>query len=250
MQERQTKILELLTEYKKIEVVRLSKLLQVSQVTIRKDLDQLERQGIVKREHGYAELNSNDDINSRLAYHFDIKQRIARHCAGFVEDGETIMIESGSCCVLLAEEIARSKRDVTIVTNSAFIADYIRKREGVHIILLGGDYQPEAQVMVGPMTRKNAEMFFVDKLFVGTDGYIEEYGFTGSNYMRSEAVRDMARQAKHVFVLSESTKFTQRGTVTLLPFQEVNTVVTDKGIPSEAEEKLKACQIRVEKLAV
>ena len=147
---RHTKILELITENKKMEVTKLSQLLSVSQVTIRKDLIQLENSGLIVREHGFATLNSSDDINNRLAYHYDIKQRIAKLAVESIEDGETVMIESGSCCALVALEIAQTKKDVTIITNSAFIADYIRKVAKIRIILLGGEYQNESQVMVGP----------------------------------------------------------------------------------------------------
>lgn len=145
---RHTKILELITENKKMEVTKLSQLLSVSQVTIRKDLIQLENSGLIVREHGFATLNSSDDINNRLAYHYDIKQRIAKLAVESIEDGETVMIESGSCCALVALEIAHTKKDVTIITNSAFIADYIRKVAKIRIILLGGEYQNESQVMV------------------------------------------------------------------------------------------------------
>ena len=145
---RHTKILELITENKKMEVTKLSQLLSVSQVTIRKDLIQLENSGLIVREHGFATLNSSDDINNRLAYHYDIKQRIAKLAVESIEDGETVMIESGSCCALVALEIAQTKKDVTIITNSAFIADYIRKVAKIRIILLGGEYQNESQVMV------------------------------------------------------------------------------------------------------
>ena len=127
MNERHNKILEILSENRKVEVAKLSELLGVSQVTVRKDLDQLESQGLVLRAHGYARLNDSDDMNQRLAFHYDVKQMIAKRAAQFVDSGETIMIESGSCCALLALEIAQTKKDVTIITNSAFIADYIRK---------------------------------------------------------------------------------------------------------------------------
>lgn len=100
MSERHTKILELLTETKKVAVTDLSSLLNVSQVTIRKDLDQLENKGLIVRAHGFATLNSSDDINNRLAFHYDIKQKIAKLASLEVADGETVMIESGSCCAL------------------------------------------------------------------------------------------------------------------------------------------------------
>nr|WP_250672859.1 DeoR/GlpR family DNA-binding transcription regulator [Paeniclostridium ghonii]MCM0164954.1 DeoR/GlpR family DNA-binding transcription regulator [Paeniclostridium ghonii] len=248
MVDRHTKILELLTENKKIEVTKLSELLNVSQVTIRKDLIQLENKGLIIREHGFATLNSSDDINNRLAYHYDIKRRIAKVATESVMDGETVMIESGSCCALLALEISRTKKDITIITNSAFIAEYIRKEYNTRIILLGGEYQNESQVMVGPITRKCVESFFVDKLFIGTDGFSELSGFTGKDYMRSETVRDMARQANNVIVVTESTKFFQKGVVNLIATDEISSVVTDVNIPKEYEDYLSSKNIEVKKV--
>ena len=238
MNERHNKILEILSENKKVEVTKLSESLGVSQVTIRKDLDHLEMQGLVLRAHGYARLNDSDDINQRLAFHHDIKQQIAKTAASLVENGETIMIESGSCCALLALEIAQTKKDVTIITNSAFIADYIRKTGNCRIILLGGEYQNESQVMVGPMTRMCVEAFYVDKLFIGIDGFSIDSGFTGNDFMRCEAVRDMAKQANQVIVVSESGKFKQKGTVKLLGLQQISCVVSDERLDEQQKNDL------------
>ena len=245
MNKRQSQILDLLTQNKKLKVTELSDVLNVSQVTIRNDLSALEESGIIVREHGYAKLNESDDINNRLAYHYDIKQKIAEKAVESIEDGETVMIESGSCCALVALEIAKTKKDVTLITNSAFIADYIRKTGNVRIILLGGEYQEESQVMVGPITRKCAEGFFVDKLFVGTDGFTRETGFTGNDYMRSEAVKDMAKQASNVIVVTDSVKFQQKGVVSLLDTKKVSYVYTDSNIPEDAEEYLVENNIKV-----
>lgn len=248
MELRHTKILELLTEKNKVDVTELSQNLGVSQVTIRKDLDMLEKKGLIVREHGFATLNGQDDMNNRLAYHYDIKQQLAKSACQMIEDGETIMIESGSCCALLAQEIASTKKDVTIITNSSFIADYIRQYSQVKLILLGGEYQKEAQVVVGPMTRRCVEAFFVDKFFIGTDGFSKNTGFTGNDYVRSETVRDMARQAAHVIVVTESSKFQQVGLVNLLPTQDVYCVVTDGMIPQESEEYLQSQNVIVKKV--
>lgn len=248
MNERQNKILTLLSKEKKMEVAALSQLLGVSQVTIRKDLDQLENRGLVVRNHGFARLNDSDDINQRLAMHYDIKQKIAGEACQLIENGETVMVESGSCCALLALEIAKTKKDVTIITNSAFIGEYIRKSGECKIVLLGGQYQREAQVMVGPMTRKCAELFFVDKLFIGIDGFMAESGFTGNDFMRCEVVRDMAKQANTVIVVSDSSKFSQKGTVRLLTMSEVSYVFTDDEILPEHEQILVKSGIQVIKV--
>lgn len=245
MNKRQSQILDLLAKNKKMEVTKLSELLNVSQVTIRKDLVILENSGIIVREHGYARLNESDDINNRLARHYETKQKIAKLAVESIENGETVMIESGSCCALVALEIARSKKDVTLITNSAFIADYIRKIGSVKVILLGGEYQNESQVMVGPLTRKCVEAFFVDKLFIGTDGFTIETGFTGNDYMRSEAVKDMAKQASRVMIVTDSDKFSQKGVVNLIEIEKVVCVYTDDNISSKIEDYLNKRNIKV-----
>lgn len=221
-----------------MEVSRLSTLLNVSQVTIRKDLIALEQSGMLVREHGYATLNNSDDINKRLAFHFEQKMQIVKRAAQLVEDGETIFIESGSCCALLAVEIAQTKKDVTIVTNSAFIADYVRKIENVQIVLLGGNYQKESQVMVGPMTAQCAQAYFADKLFIGTDGFSIRTGFTGNDYMRSVAVQDMAKQVEKVIVVTDSSKFYQKGNVSLIATNRIHMLITNPDIPLEQEQYL------------
>ncbi|RHM58937.1 MULTISPECIES: DeoR/GlpR family DNA-binding transcription regulator [Coprobacillaceae] len=248
MNKRHNQILELLTKNKKIEVTTLSEMLKVSQVTIRKDLAYLEECGLLIREHGYARLNNSDDMNIRLAYHYKQKLEVAKKAAELIHDGETLMIESGSCCALLALEIAKTKKDVTLITNSAFIADYVRKYFQIKIILLGGEYQHESQVMVGPMMSKCAATFFVDKLFIGTDGFSITTGFTGNDYMRCEAVKDMAKQANQVIIVTESDKFHQTGMANLISLDQVSSVYTDSGIPQEIEEYFNEKKIKIEKV--
>ncbi len=238
MKERKNKILELLSEQNKVEVTFLSETLGVSQVTIRKDLDALESQGIIKREHGFALLRSTDDINGRIAYHYEEKRQIAKAAAELVKDGDTIMIESGSCCALLADELSRTKKDLTIITNSAFIASYIRSKSNFQIFLLGGIYQQDSQVMVGPMVRQGAENFFVENFFIGTDGYSSQIGFTNRDQMRAQAVRDMAVQSSQVIVLTESEKFKKIGVVPLNLKDKVKMVITDSHISEETNADL------------
>jgi DeoR/GlpR family transcriptional regulator of sugar metabolism len=230
---RHSQLLEILYEFGRVEVNDLAARLDVSQVTIRKDLGELERRGLLKREHGYAVETQSDDIANRLAFHYQVKQRIARAAASFVENGETVMIESGSCCALLAQELATTKKDITIITNSAFTARYAGHYAGIRLVLLGGEYQQVSQAVVGPLTRSCVQNFFVDKLFVGTDGFSMEAGFTGGNLMRCEAIRDMAGRANRVILMTESRKFHQKGVVGEFRPEEVSVLVTDRGIPEE-----------------
>lgn len=234
MTERQANILRIVNENSRVDVAVLARMLNVSQVTVRKDLDVLEERGLLVREHGYAQACNSDDINKRLAVRYDVKLRIARAAAEIVANGETVMIESGSSCAILAEILANEKKDVTIITNSAFIASHLRDAAASKVVLLGGDYQKESQVMVGPLVRKCAREFYVDKLFMGTDGFIPQAGFTCGDMMRAEAMKNMAESAKHSIILTDSTKFNQQGVVLQCRFENVQMVFTDDGISEQA----------------
>lgn len=244
-EDRTSQILNLLVKEKKLEVAQLSAHLGVSQVTVRKDLDAMEAQGLITREHGFAVLSDTDDIKGRLAYHYEEKKKIALRAAELVSDGESVMIESGSCCALLAATLSELRSSLTIITNSAFIADYIRHSSDFQIILLGGIYQQEAQVMVGPMVRQCAENFWVDRFFIGIDGWSPKAGFTNQDQMRAQAVRDMARQADQVIVLTESDKFAKHGIVPLNLKDQVKTVITDEKIEDRITAELGRCGIEV-----
>lgn len=243
--QREKEILSLLVERRRIEVTELSELLGVSQVTIRKDLDQLEKMHMIKRVHGFAQLNSEDDINSRLAWHYEEKTKIAEKAAELISDNDTVMIENGSCCALTALSIARTKKNVTIVTNSAFIADYVRNEPNVQIVLLGGIYQKESQCLVGPMIRECAMNYNVKYCMIGTDGWDERIGFTNKDQMRAQAVRDMAASAKQVVVLTESDKFSAAGTVPLNLVRNQISVLTDADIPEEVRNRLTEQNIEI-----
>ncbi len=245
MNNRTDRILEILSKEGKTEVQELADRLKVSTVTMRKDLDLLESQGIIARERGYASICAADDIAGRIAFHYPQKQQIAKKAASMVRDGESLMIENGSCCALLADRLASEKKDLTIITNSAFIADYIRKKTNFQIILLGGIYQHDSQVNVGPLVRENASHFLVDRFFIGVDGYDERCGFTNKDTLRAQAVADMAEQANEIIVLTESDKFNQRGTVPLRLQNRKTTVITDSGICEADLARLKEDQIHV-----
>jgi DeoR/GlpR family transcriptional regulator of sugar metabolism len=245
---RHTKILEFLAQRQRVKVTDLADLLDVSQVTVRKDLDQLEERGLIRRIHGYASLDSADDVGKRMAFNYAIKRRIAKAAAATVEEGETVMIESGSCCAFLAEELVQSKKDVTIVTNSAFIANFIRHAPNVKIILLGGFYQPDSQVLVGPMTSRCGEIFFSDKFFIGVDGFMPRFGFTGKDHMRVQTVMELAERAREVIVLTDAEKFNRQGVLGLMRFDKVANVYTDDGIPGDAEAALRENSVNIHKV--
>lgn len=236
MKERHVAILEYVMQHGKTPVNALAEYLHTSKVTIRKDLEYLSERGILKRERGYAVPNSPGDINYRMAFHMDTKQRIARAAAACVQDGETLIIESGSTCALFAEELARTKNNITVITNSMYLAGYVGAYSNMQLILLGGTLQPHTQSLVGPLTKNAIASFHVDKIFTGTDGYSRDYGFTGEDLIRADTLSALIASANHTYVLAGSEKFSQPGSVHFLKLEDVYQIITDDGIaPSEKD---------------
>ena len=179
------------------------------------------------------------------AWHYEGKTKIAKKAADLIKDGDTVLIENGSCCALTALTIARSKKNVTIVTNSAFIADYIRPENNGQVVLLGDIYQKESQCLVGPMIRDCVINYHVKYCMIGTDGWNERIGFTNKDQMRAQAVRDMSASADQVIILTESEKFNAAGTVPLNLSGCQISVLTDSEIPADVRKKIKSQKIEV-----
>lgn len=235
---RQEKIIQILTQKKKVEVNSLAQKLSVSKVTIRKDLNYLEQKGLLKHAHGFAILSDPQDLKVRLSSHHLIKEMIAKKAAEKIEDGDTIMIESGSACALFAEVLGKSGKHVTIITISCFIADYVAKYSNLDVFLTGGKYQAQSQVVVGSLAKKMLANFHVKYLFVGTDGFSLTDGFFNNNISRAEMGELMAQHAERLVILTDSTKFKHESLIKQFSFNEVDTVITDRGISKEAKKAI------------
>ena len=230
---RQGEIVELVDNEKQVSVKELSEKLKVSEVTIRKDLDLLSEYGILIRHHGYALKKNTADITNRLSINYETKCKIAKKANSLIGFNETILIGSGSTCALLAEEIVKTKPSVTIITHSIYIAEHASKLGNNKIILLGGEYQPDSQVMVGPLVRSSVRQYYVDKIFLGTDGFVKNIGFMGSDVLRTEAVKNMAESARKIIIITDSSKFSKRGLLVQFSQKDPSYVITDNKLPAD-----------------
>jgi DeoR/GlpR family transcriptional regulator of sugar metabolism len=245
MQERLSQIVALVEEHQKMSVKDLSACLNVSEVTIRKDLNALEDGGVLTREHGYAVKKDAADIRNRMSISYDTKISIAQEALALVDDNETVMIGSGSTCALFAESLAQNKPNVTIITHSAYVAEHVSKLGNNKIILLGGLYQGSSQTNVGGLVRLCAREFYVTKMFIGTDGFIPNVGFMGSDMIRTEAIKAMAASAKDLIVLTDSSKFGHGGNILQFSQYEISRIITDEGISPQYLDLFKNCGVKV-----
>jgi len=242
--------MEILSSNENIKVTLLAELLEVSQVTLRRDLLKLYKYGIACCSHGYVSLSGANEISRRFAFFHLIKRKIAKAASQIVGDNETVMIGSGSCCALLAEELVLARKNVTIITNSAFILKYISGLPDIKVIFLGGFYQPKTQITIGSITINNAENFYLDKYFFGTNGYIQGYGFTGGDHLCVDSVVSLSKCAKKVYVLTEAAKFSRCGAFNMVRLDKITGVFTDSKIPKEAEAELRNNNVQLYKVSV
>ena len=205
MNSRQQIILQMVIDQGRVSVVDLAKATGVSEVTIRQDLNFLEKQSYLRRAHGYAVPLDSDDVETRMMNNFALKRELAEFAASLVNNGETVFIENGSSNALLARTLADQK-DVTIITVSSYIA-HLLKETRCEVILLGGIYQKKSESMVGPLTRQYVQQVHFSKAFIGIDGWQPDTGFTGRDMMRSDVVNAVLAKECEAIVLTDSSKF-------------------------------------------
>jgi len=240
LNERQKKILEILGRDSQTSVNELSGQLNVSSVTIRQDLNFLETEGLLKRVHGGAVLKDGDDLDNRLGKNYEKKLRIAKKLSSMVNEGETILIESGSANVLLARELVKIKR-VTIITTNVYIARQFRKNTKANIVILGGIYQHDSETLVGKITKACIDQLNIHKAFIGIDGYTSEDGFTLRDMFRAEISSHIIQKAKDVFVVSDSSKFGCTGLTNICHLTDIKHIATNEDLdPGFQEEFRKA----------
>ena len=229
MSEREKEIVRLLAGDPGISVTRLGELLSVSVVTIRSDLSDLEQKGILVRTRGGAAPAYHPNVLERQSLNIEAKSRIAQAAAGLVNDGDSIMIEAGTTTALVARHLL-GKRFVNIVTNSTLILPYARTNPGIHVTVVGGEFRPASESMVGPAALAELERFHVRLAFVGTDGFSLEGGLTTHLVEGAEIVRRMAERSEIVVLVADSSKYGKVGFVRVLPVQGVHRLITDTGL--------------------
>lgn len=236
MNSRQQIILQMVIDQGRVSVVDLAKATGVSEVTIRQDLNFLEKQSYLRRAHGYAVPLDSEDVETRMMNNFALKRELAEFAASLVNNGETVFIENGSSNALLARTLADQK-DVTIITVSSYIA-HLLKETRCEVILLGGIYQKKSESMVGPLTRQYVQQVHFSKAFIGIDGWQPDTGFTGRDMMRSDVVNAVLAKECEAIVLTDSSKFGAVHPYTMGPASRFSRVITDERLRDEYRQQL------------
>jgi DeoR family transcriptional regulator, galactitol utilization operon repressor len=242
--EREQEIVTLLTDDTVISVADISRRLEVSAVTIRNDLSSLAEKGVIVRTHGGAFPAFHESILERQRDKVKTKERIARKAAELVDSGDTIMIEAGTTTALVARYLL-GKRDLHVVTSSTLVIPYARINPGVHLTVVGGEFRPSTESLVGPVALRDLDQFHVRTAFIGTDGFSLESGLTTHLVEGAEIVRKMASQADRTVLVADSSKLGRIGFARVLPLDALTILITDDGLAAGVREEIKALGVEV-----
>jgi len=246
--ERHASILKNLNDSGRASVIELSRSLEVSEVTIRNDLNELSQKGLVQRTHGGAVKNDlfvyDVPLYEKTKQHRSEKQRIAAAAAALVNDGEIITIDSGSTTWELAK-LLKSKRRLTVITNSIPIASELSTVPNLQVIVTGGSVRRESLSIVGPHSEVLLREHFANKVFLGVDGFDVHSGLTTPNLDEAHVNRLMVDMSREVIAVTDSSKFGRRSMCLIVPTKRIHKVITDSGIPKEDADYLQSIGIEV-----
>ncbi len=231
--ERRERILLLLRERSKLTVPELSDHFHVSSATIRADLRDLEAEGSLRRTHGGAipvgKTAQEAAASHKLVDHIDEKTRIARKAAEFVEDGDTIALDTGTTVFQMARFLTE-RTNLSVVTNDVEIAEFLEANSTATIILIGGMLRRGFHCTTGPMTVSAIAGLNVDKAFLAANAFSLEKGFTTPNFDHAEVKRAFMRSATGTTVLLDSSKIGRISFVSFADLGDVDRFITDDGI--------------------
>lgn len=231
--ERQRLIRDILEREGVVRNTELKQLLQVSTVTIRSDLRELESAGICQIIWGgavYIKPIVNQEIpHIAVRSHINpaAKQRIGARAAQMIEVGQTIIVDAGTTTVEMIRQLSRELDYLRIVTPALNVADAATQFPQVELVMTGGILRNLTHSLIGPQVMRSLEMFNADWAFIASGGYSPEHGITTGNMLEVEVKRTMIQRANRVALLADSSKCGTVMSLNVAPMQEIDILITD-----------------------
>lgn len=246
--QRKEKILELIKEDGAAKVNDLARIFKVTEVTIRQDLEKLEKEGSIIRDHGGAYLkNVETQVRSVSVLNqdnLDKKGLIAEKCLEYIENGDTIILDSGSTTTELAKRL-KGKKNLTVITNALNIALLIGAEPGIEVIVTGGEFKPPTLSLTG---QKAADFFRglnVQKLFLATAGISLKAGLTYPSISDIVVKKAMIDAAETTYLLADSTKIGKSAFASLGALSLIDYIITDSAIDEKHKQVFKDNEIEL-----
>jgi len=246
--DRRTVILKQLEKNDQVNVLELSRQFNVSEVTIRKDLKHFEKKNILIRSRGGAMkqslVNIDLSIYDRRRQNTKLKEAIGAAAANLIISGETILLDTGTTIMELAKHLPK-KIEITVITNSVDITFRLSEYPHIRVIMPGGILRRNSLALVGEQAAESLRNFYCDKYFLSADGVDIERGMMTTNIEEASLARINIKNSKKVYALIDSSKFLSKGITAIAPLADVDTLITDSGIPASVLADIRALGVNV-----
>lgn len=246
--QRREKILDLLKEDGFAKVIDLSRLFKVTEVTIRQDLEKLESEGLILKEHGGASIKNVEDQVRSFSLHrqenLDKKSSIAQKCLEFIENGDTIILDSGSTTTEIAKKIKGFKQ-LTVITNALNIALLLGADPNIDVIMTGGEFKPPTLSLTGQKAADFFKGLNVQKLFLATAGISLKSGLTYPSISDLVVKKAMIDAAEVTYLVADSTKMGKNALASLGALSLIDYIITDDKIEEKHKQVFRDNEIEV-----
>lgn len=247
--ERRQKIMAMLNENKSVLVPELAKLFNVTEETIRRDLEKLEKEGLLKRTYGGAVLveNYNVDIpfEFRNVTNIEGKKQIALSLIKYIEDGDTLVMDSSTSALQVAK-LLKTKKKITVITNSEQIINELKVFEDtIKVISTGGTLRNKSLSLVGPIAEQTLRSLNANKAIISCKGFDIEKGFTESNELEAQVKKLMIEIADKVYMIADHTKMNKTALVNIATLDDIDFIFTDKILPPSQENVIREKNVEI-----
>ena len=246
--QRRERIQAYLATHKIVATSELCELLEVSEATVRRDLEWMENQGVIERTHGGAifneRVNLEQEYQQRAQRFPNAKRRIGALAASLIEDGDIVFVNSGTTTTQLIRQM-RSDADVTVITNNLIAALEVGEVD-FELLLLGGSYQSRSSSVAGRFAINNLSQVYATKAFIGVDGISLKHGYTVPSNAEAEVVHLMLERTQgQIFVISDHSKWGVVSNFEIAPIQRIKKLITDEGLEASARASLEARSVEI-----
>lgn len=248
--ERRAIILQQISKKNSVSINELKEMFNVSEVTLRKDLNAMHNARLVIRTRGGAmkipdvEKGSDIPISTKKFDNVREKEGIGKLAATLINEGETILLDSGTTTLEIAKNLQRFSH-LTIVTNAMNIALELQKYERFTVILLGGHIRPTSLSTVGPIAEANIKSLFCDKLFLGVDSFSVGTGVSTPNMEEANLNQTMISMAKEVIAVFDYSKCQRRSFAHICRLEDLDAIVSDRRFPSRLKPEIKKAGVQL-----
>ncbi|MEA3441842.1 MAG: DeoR/GlpR family DNA-binding transcription regulator [Chloroflexota bacterium] len=247
-EERQGQIRAMVEEQGRVIVPELSAYFSVSEATIRRDLEELDSQGLIRRTHGGAvrvdKAPKEPPILNRMGDQQDEKTRIGKAAVELIKDGETVFLGSGTTVIQVAQNLPTDIH-LTVITNSLPVVNELATHPGIELIVIGGMLRQSELSMVGHVAEQSVREFRADRVILGMYAIDVSCGFTNDyppEIMTDRAIIDISPQ---LIVLADHSKFSRVSSMLVAPVTAAQVIITDQATPQTIIDELREKGIRV-----